>query len=556
MLYNNGKQHKKIFLNGKQIRTIYKNGKCIYPGVAYGPAVLLSNLNSFLINLVDPEGSIIQRSLVPLDQISPSIDNIVDVSDPLTSKYPIYMGSTEGIIYWYCENPPVFSNTALALGEAVPTLVSRITSIEGLRDWDVSKATDLSNLLSGMGGLQDISPLSSWDVHNVTNMMRAFRRIGCDTLYGLDAWDVSKVTDMTYAFQSARISTVDNIADWNLQSVVTMSHTFEYCSSLSDISGLSDWNVSNVTDMQSLFNDCYALTDISPLSQWDTHSVQNMTYMFSDCKLSNISYLSNWDVSGVRTFSEMFLWDRSLKSLNGLQLWDVSNATSFIAMFGGCSTLTDISQLSNWNVSNATNFQQLFYQCLKLSDISSLSSWNPISVTNMYGMFQECSELTDASSLYGWHLPNLDSTGMTNTFRSTSIAKFDFSQLYEISNLTLIDTFYRCRLLTICDLGDGISKLEGSYKFGHYFGTFAYCNKLATLVIRRTSSVIEGSSIVGVNQYIFIETILKSSEGKVYVPQSILADYQNDSFWNSYLWSNGCQLLPLEGSPYEQPGSI
>ena len=54
----------------------------------------------------------------------------------------------------------------------------------------------------------------------------------------------------------------------------------------------------------------------------------------------------------------------------------------------------------------------------------------------------------------------------------------------------------------------------------------------------------------------FQGTVLRSSEGKLYVPQDLIYAYTHNIMWSSALLNYGCQILPLEGSPYEEPGSI
>ena len=80
-----------------------------------------------------------------------------------------------------------------------------------IKDWDVSKVTDMSNLFYkdprnyGIGdwyinGVQHFNEdISKWDVSNVTNMHRMFANCS-DFDQDISGWDVSNVTDMTIIF--------------------------------------------------------------------------------------------------------------------------------------------------------------------------------------------------------------------------------------------------------------------------------------------------------------------------------------------------------------------
>ena len=54
----------------------------------------------------------------------------------------------------------------------------------------------------------------------------------------------------------------------------------------------------------------------------------------------------------------------------------------------------------------------------------------------------------------------------------------------------------------------------------------------------------------------FTATKMRSNAGKLYVPQDLVNTYKNDAGWKAELINYGCQILPIEGSPYEEPGSV
>ena len=127
------------------------------------------------------------------------------------------------------------------------------------------------------------------------------------------------------------------ISGWNVLNVTNMSALFAGCTYLTDLSPLSGWNVSGVTDMSSLFANCKALTDLSPLSGWGISGETTVNSMFADCtSLTNLSALSNWNVSGVTYLTDMFYGCTSLTDASALSNWDVSSVTSMQEAFSGC----------------------------------------------------------------------------------------------------------------------------------------------------------------------------------------------------------------------------
>lgn len=213
---------------------------------------------------------------------------------------------------------------------------------------------------------------------------------------------------------------------------------------------------------------------------------------------------------------------------------------------------TDISGIGEWDTSKTSTIDGLFYGCSSLSDISPTLNWDLSKVYRMYSVFAECSSALDISTMYKWNISDFGTYYSGNVFSSvfanSGIVKFDFSmlQLSRTANFEIAGAFSGCGNLLMCDLGYNISSIRLS--------TFYNCRKLHTLICRNVSRTV---SVGGLGYDPFTgATTLRSSRGTVYVPQSKLDNYRNDILWSRLLWNYGCQLLPLEGSPYEQPGSI
>ena len=79
---------------------------------------------------------------------------------------------------------------------------------------------------------------------------------------------------------------------------------------------------------------------------------------------------------------------------------------------------------------------------------------------------------------------------------------------------------------------------------------FTYCTSLETIILRSdTMCTLEATS--GFYDSKFWKTT--GNGGKLYVPQSLITSYENDSVWSTLLGRNANnQVLAIEGSPYEE----
>lgn len=476
---------------------------------------------------------------------------------------------------------------------------SKIQSLNGVGNWDVSNVTDISYMCYQCYYLSDISALSTWTTSSVINMEHAFSECRfIDDLSALSTWDTGNVTtfdnmfSMSFAVAGAYISDLTPLRNWDTHSALYTREMFIGNPNISTLSGLENWDTSNLIDISDMFSSCHALTDISALANWDVSNVTQMVGLFSGCNISDYSSISNWNVSNVVNMSSAFAASYTNSDLTGLANWDVSHVTNMSWIFADCTDsihgieswdvssvmdlshafdgnfITNVDALANWNITNVrilsnifescfqltdisvlvrwkdlpkvVNIDEMFINCTTLSDLTPLKDWNVSNVTRMNGLFSGCINVTDISPI----LDNWDFSGartLYETFYQSGVIKADFSKV--TTNIGLNSTFMYCDNLTICDLGSYVSTLLGF--------VFDSCQHLSTLVIRKSNSIIPL-----VSNDNFLMTALASSQGKVYVPQRLITNYQNNSMWNTCLWQQGCQLLPLEGSPYEQPGSI
>ena len=103
------------------------------------------------------------------------------------------------------------------------------------------------------------------------------------------------------------------------------------------------------------------------------------------------------------------------------------------------------------------------------------------------------------------------------------------------------NVFYSCKNLKFVDIPSSVNSI-GTY-------TFAYCNSLLELVLRKTSGVCTLS-----NSNAFNDTPMRGFNnltGTVYVPSALISAYQTATNWKTF-FNNGTVIFEaIEGSKYE-----
>jgi surface protein len=186
--------------------------------------------------------------------------------------------------------------------------------------------------------------LSTWDVHNVTNMKGMFE--------GAQKFDNNG---------GGTVYHTSSIGVWNVSKVTDMSHMFEGSPCNQDISG---WDVSNVTDMSRMFYNDKAFNQ--PLKNWKTKTakVKDMREMFYGASAFNQD-VSTWTVASVQNMSRMFYNATSYNyASNDWRPTDITNSKD-------CTRLSEIfkntklscdevkSMISDWGLKGVCTANQL-----------------------------------------------------------------------------------------------------------------------------------------------------------------------------------------------------
>ena len=91
-------------------------------------------------------------------------------------------------------------------------------------------------------------------------------------------WDVSKITNMSNLL-SYKFNFNENINDWDVSNVTNMTGMFYECHNFNQ--PLNKWNTENVISMNKMFYGCKKFNQ--PLNKWKLSKVENTERMFYDC---------------------------------------------------------------------------------------------------------------------------------------------------------------------------------------------------------------------------------------------------------------------------------
>ncbi|WP_217961668.1 MBG domain-containing protein [Lactobacillus intestinalis] len=231
---------------------------------------------------------------------------------------------------------------------------TNLTSLDA-NSLDTSSATSMQSTFEGTTKLSSLNGISDWDVSNVTNMSLLFQNAtGLTSLTGLENWDVQKVTNMTRIFNNVnKVTNLSPLSNWKTDSLQKLNTAFAN-NSFTNLQGLENWNVSHVTDLGVIF--------------------------MSDANLTDISALAKWDTSNVTDLNRAFNVNQALTSLHGLENWNTSKVTNLEATFANEGSLVDASAIANWNTSNVTNMSVLFAG--SNAQYVDLSNWDFSKVTS------------------------------------------------------------------------------------------------------------------------------------------------------------------------------
>lgn len=152
-------------------------------------------------------------------------------------------------------------------------------------------------------------------------------------------------------------------------------------------------------------------------------------------------------------------------------------------------------------------------------------------------------------------LPNCKSLGVNAFHSCTNLTKLF---LPKVENLSVNNAFFgvTCPLVLPSLKGTTYNRLTGykgsvidfglgSYTIGGY--SFNNCSNLKRLILRQQSL----PTLDNVNGFVNTPFASNGTGGTLYVPQALISSYQSATNWSTILGYANNQILPIEGSIYE-----
>lgn len=144
----------------------------------------------------------------------------------------------------------------------------KLEDISGLKYMDVSLATNAYSMFScNMNQptlLKDISALSNWDTHNVTNMEAFFNRcIELESIEALRNWDAGNNTSLKYFLAvDSLITDLSPLENWDVSKVTSFFGAFYQLYKVREFS-MNNWDFSSAIELRDIFFNCVSLTQVS-----------------------------------------------------------------------------------------------------------------------------------------------------------------------------------------------------------------------------------------------------------------------------------------------------
>ncbi|MDF7639784.1 BspA family leucine-rich repeat surface protein [Lactobacillus sp. ESL0791] len=272
------------------------------------------------------------------------------------------------------ENWTTNSSNSMSMDEVFKNDTALVTSKEGdldngldLSSWQFKVNCSMYHAFEGLSSLKTLN-IGGLNTSNVNSMEGLFYNDSkLSTIKGFANWDVSSVTDMSEMFQNdSNLKKIAGIESWNVKNVEKMIHMFDGAfassSSLTDLT--LNWNVTKVAGSEDQHR--------GPGSGYwyaTAYTQNGMAYMFANTKNLATLNLSNWDVTNVYSMYHMFDGAISLTKITGIEGWNVGRIHHMEFMFNGDSSLKSLD-LHNWHTSQVVNMSSIFNGDSKLTTLN------------------------------------------------------------------------------------------------------------------------------------------------------------------------------------------
>lgn len=438
-------------------------------------------------------------------------------------------------------------------------------------NWDTSSCTDMAGVFYGCKRLKNLD-ISNWDVSKVETfdhfMAHSSIKLAGD---GVARWVTSSAKSMDAMLYSCQNEVLD-VSNFDTSNVLTFNQMFESCTKLKRIIGLENFVTSASLDFSEMFWNCVSLEELN-LSAFDTRNAtvgadrygrsnEKTTKMvrFFDDEINSLKKVilgKNFSFNGdgltdtnnaiLPTPSGSMWYNASGESFAPSDVPDGINATYFsvrddidrdvLVKYG---TLTHVADAirdkcdisSEISVSEyATEIMSIGSKSIPCVDYNLDTDGNVVGVVAhnfeyipMY-MFYNMSSLIDADVSKS---PNLRSIGKYAFQNCKGLIFAKFPTVEELRSYA----FSTCSSMVALELGN-VKNIESS--------VFGSTNLLSAVILKSSDEV--SSNVLSK-----LPTSMRTEggtayaeQGYIYVPQSLIADYQSNNA--------GCRFRAIEGYP-------
>jgi surface protein len=217
----------------------------------------------------------------------------------------------------------------------------------------VSKCTNFSGMFERNDAFNQ--PIGSWDVSSATDMSDMFTNSVFDQDIG--SWSISNGTKLSDMFRASQFNNggSPSISGWNVLNC-NINSMFQGASKFNQPIG--SWDMTGQTNLSSLFRDAYAFNQ--DIGSWDVSNVTSFANMFSSGSATRMEFnnggspsISGWNVSSCTNFNTMF---RKSEFNQPIGSWDMTGGGGSVDISNMLRQCTEFDQsLAGWTISNISS---------------------------------------------------------------------------------------------------------------------------------------------------------------------------------------------------------
>ncbi len=388
-----------------------------------------------------------------------------------------------------------------------------------IKDWDVSKVTDMSYLFFNKSNFND--DIGNWDVTNVTNMTQMFWN-ATNFNQDLSKWCVSNIAEEPIQFSDNSSIKENHKPYWGFCNIVELK-TYEatditytsavvsgeiiaspetvtergilyalkttnsnpligesgvtkltlgeglgsFSTAISNLSfGIYSFRAYAVSTSGVSYGRVFTFKIVTEITQENIQTAVNE--WITDLSVAEVKYghIKDWDVSNVTDMSSLFNNKRDFN--DNISKWNVSNVNSMNRMFSGATNFNQ--DIGSWDVSNVTNMYAMFSDATYFNQ--DIGSWDVSNVNHMYAMFSNANNFNQ--DIGSWDVSSV--TNMSFMFSVTNFNPSKFNKdigSWDVSNVTDMSFMFLRNTSFNQDIGSwNVSSVTNMEKMFNYSESF------------------------------------------------------------------------------------